>query len=126
VCLLPAFLAAGNGATIDDYLEAIEYTIGVVGEEQVAVGTDFIDGHGREFLEWLMRDKGTSRVVTSDRIEELVEPQMLAGIERISEFPNLTASMLERGWSEQRVRRVMGENWLRLFSDVWVDPGAAA
>ena len=26
---------------------------------------------------------------------------------------------LERGWSESRIRKVMGENWLRVLRDAW-------
>jgi hypothetical protein len=29
------------------------------------------------------------------------------------------AAMERAGWSERKIRRVMGENWLRLFSEVW-------
>ena len=35
------------------------------------------------------------------------------------EFPNLTAMMEKRGWSEERIRKVMGGNWLRFLKEVW-------
>jgi membrane dipeptidase len=30
-------------------------------------------------------------------------------------LPNLTTRLLERGWAEPLVRKVLGENWLRFF-----------
>jgi membrane dipeptidase len=27
--------------------------------------------------------------------------------------------MLARGWSETKVRKIMGENWLRFLGQVW-------
>ncbi|TMJ78153.1 MAG: hypothetical protein E6G91_00755, partial [Alphaproteobacteria bacterium] len=30
-----------------------------------------------------------------------------------------TAAMERRGWSEGRIRKVMGGNWLQLLRDVW-------
>jgi membrane dipeptidase len=32
---------------------------------------------------------------------------------------HLTAAMLRRSWSERRIRKVLGENWLRMLRDVW-------
>ena len=41
------------------------------------------------------------------------------GIRTIGEFPNLTAAMERHGWKESRIRKIMGENWVRVFKDVW-------
>jgi membrane dipeptidase len=27
--------------------------------------------------------------------------------------------MEKAGWSETRIRKIMGENWVRVFRDVW-------
>jgi membrane dipeptidase len=42
-----------------------------------------------------------------------------AGISTIGEFPNLTAAMEQAGWPGTKIRKVTGENWLRLLGDVW-------
>ena len=44
---------------------------------------------------------------------------MPEGLRTIGEFPNLTDAMVRRGWSESRIRKVMGENWIRMLKDVW-------
>lgn len=104
--------------TLAAFLDAVEHVIGVAGEEHVGVGTDFTEGHGDAFLEWIMRDKGYGRLVTPTPLEELriVMPE---GLRRLADWPSLTAAMEERGWSEQRIHRVLGENWLRFFGEVW-------
>ena len=38
---------------------------------------------------------------------------------RIRDTPNLTAAMERAGWPESKVRKIMGENWLRLLDEVW-------
>ncbi len=121
VTLLPWFLRADGQATREHYLGAIEHMIGVAGEEHVGIGSDFIQGHGPELLTWLRRDKGVGRLLAPlpDPDEEIALAP--AGLERIDTFPALTATMEERGWSEQRIERVLGLNWLRLLSDVWGD-----
>ena len=114
VTMFPPFLARGTAATVDDYVQAIEYVIDLVGEEQVGIGTDFTQGWGPEFFDWITRDKGRSRKLTE--FGEILNPQ---GLRTIGEFANLTAAMQRRGWRETRIRRVMGENWVRVLGEVW-------
>lgn len=114
VTMFPPFLKRGIESTIDDYLEAIEYVINLIGEEQVGIGTDFTQGWGPDFFDWITRDKGRARKLTE--FGTILNPE---GIRTIGDFPNLTAAMQRRGWKEDRIRRVMGENWLRLLKDVW-------
>ena len=47
---------------------------------------------------------------------KVVNPE---GIRTIGEFPNLTAAMERAGWSETRIKKIMGENWVRVFGEVW-------
>jgi membrane dipeptidase len=114
VTMFPPFLKHGTRSTVADYVEAIDYVIGVAGEEHVGIGTDFTQGHGRGFFEWITHDKGNAR-----RLTEFGEIVGLEGIETIADLPNLTRQMQKAGWPERRIRMVMGENWLRLLADVW-------
>jgi membrane dipeptidase len=41
------------------------------------------------------------------------------GYESISELPNVTRGLIERGWSTAEIRKVLGENWLRVYEKVW-------
>jgi membrane dipeptidase len=114
VTMFPAFLPRGAESTIEDYLDAMEYTIDLVGEDQVGVGTDFTQDYGEEFFRYLNHDKGRFRKLVD--FGPVVMPE---GIRRIEDFPNLTAAMEQRGWPETRIRKVMGENWLRALQEVW-------
>lgn len=114
VTMFPPFLRRGTQSTVDDYVEAIEYVLNLVGESQVGIGTDFTQGWGPEFFDWITRDKGRARKLTE--FGEILNPE---GIRTIGDFPNLTATMQRRGWSEARIRRVMGENWIALLREVW-------
>jgi len=114
VTVFPPFLKRGVDSTIDDYVEAIEAIVDVVGEDQVGIGTDFTQGHDDEFFRYITHDKGNGRKLT-----EFGTVRMPKGFERIEDFPNLTAALERRRWSEPRIRKVMGENWLRFLSEVW-------
>lgn len=58
VTMFTPFLAKGVDATIDDFAEAIEYIMNIVGEDAIGIGTDFTQGHGQDFFEYLTHDKG--------------------------------------------------------------------
>ena len=114
VTMFPPFLKRGSGATVDDYVEAIEYVMNLCGEGRVGIGTDFTQGYGTPFFDWITMDKGYGRRLTS--FGDVINPE---GLRTIGEFPNLTAAMERRGWSEGRIESVMGENWITLLREVW-------
>ena len=114
VTMFPPFLEKGVNATDDDYVEAIDYVIDIAGEDSVGIGTDFTQDHGAAFFQWITHDKGNARVLTE--FGEIVNPK---GMRTIGEFPNLTAAMERARWPERKIRKVMGENWVRILGEVW-------
>jgi len=114
VTMFPPFMRRGSESTLDDYLDAIEHIIGVCGEEQAAIGTDFTQGLTAADFAYLLRDKGYGR--------QLIQPKGAVfppDFGRIEQYPNLTAAMERRGWPAARIGRLLGGNWLRLFQEVW-------
>lgn len=114
VTMFPPFLKKGPQSTVDDYVEAIDYVIKICGEEGVGIGTDFTQGYGQEFFDWITHDKGYGRRLTN--FGDVINPE---GLRTIGEFPNLTAAMERAGWSTTRIERILGANWLRLLKSVW-------
>ncbi len=110
------FLPTGEASTIDDCVAGMEYLIDLVGEDTVGIGTDFTQGHDDAFFAWLRHDKGNGRNLVK-RLSG--KPSNPAGLDGMKDYPNLTATMAQRGWSESRIRKVMGENWLKHLERVW-------
>ena len=110
------FLPKGPETTLDDCVSAMEYLIDLVGEETVGIGTDWIQDQDITFFEYLTRDKGTGRATTPIFTEV---PPMPKGLETLGDFRNFIPAMERAGWSETRIRRVLGENWMRFLGDVW-------
>jgi membrane dipeptidase len=73
----------------DDWIAVIEKAIAIVGEDHVALGSDFDGG-----------------------------PTPPRGMRDISDLPMLTDAMLRRGWSEARIRKFLGQNLLRVFGQI--------
>jgi membrane dipeptidase len=85
----PAMAPAEVMMEVDQILKVIDYAIGLVGEDHVSLGIDFDGG---------------------------VEPPK--GIKDISDLPKLTEAFLRHGYSEERIRTILGGNLLRLFHAV--------
>jgi|TARA_B100000315_G_scaffold94043_2_gene86519 membrane dipeptidase len=114
VTMFPLFLRRGNDSTVDDYVEAMDHVINLVGEDCIGFGTDFTQDQDQAFFDSLYHDKGDGRELIA--VGELIDP---LGMRTHGEYPNLTEAMLKSGWSEAKVRKIMGENWLRVLKEVW-------
>lgn len=113
----PPFMAQGEAATVEDCVDVLDYLVNLVGEESVGIGTDFTQDQDAAFFDYLSLDKSRARRVVPKHPGGTVT--MPDGLRRIGDFPNLTATMERRGWPEARIRKVMGENWLRFLKEVW-------
>jgi membrane dipeptidase len=88
---VPAFLGEEEmHAPLSALIDHIEHMVRVMGEDHVGLGMDF-DG---------------------------VQDKRVRGIEDASCFPNLTRALVERGHSPERIRKVLGGNFLRVFRQV--------
>jgi membrane dipeptidase len=91
----PKFPMVGSGVpeeiriTVDDWVAVVDRAIQMVGEDHVSLGTDFDGG-----------------------------PTLPKGIHDISDLPMITDAMLRRGYSEERIRKFLGGNLLRVFRQV--------
>ncbi len=81
--------ATASKVTIDTVIKHIEYIKNLVGIDHVAIGSDY--------------DGGITAPV---------------GLENVSKMPNLTLALLRRGYSRSDVRKILGENYLRVFKAV--------
>ena len=113
----PPFMPQGPDSTVEHCVETLEFLVNLVGEDSVGIGTDFTQGQDAAFFDWLSSDKGTGRRLIPKRPGGVTV--MPEGLRTIGEFPNLTRTMLARGWPEERIRKVMGENWLSFLKEVW-------
>ncbi|MEX1312876.1 MAG: membrane dipeptidase, partial [Desulfotignum sp.] len=80
--------------------------------------TDFTEGQPREWFDWILTGR-SSKGPALQLQHPLVNPK---GIQTAADFPNITSALLERGYDKPQVRNIMGENMVRLFSQVWEKP----
>ena len=110
------FLPKGEESTLDDCVAGMDYVINLVGEQNVGIGTDWVQDQDVAFFDYLSSDKGTGR---STATPHKTVPKMPKGLETLGDFRNFIPALERAGWSETRIRGVLGENWLRFLSEVW-------
>lgn len=113
----PMFFPRGFESTLDDYLDRIEYLVQMVGPDHVALGSDMCTEQSREWFEWLFTSQGT---IPAETVAETPEPYVhLNGFKTEAEFQNIATGLKKRGYSDADIEKIMGGNWLRLFTQVW-------
>ncbi|UCD80801.1 MAG: membrane dipeptidase, partial [Desulfobacterales bacterium] len=115
--IFPLFLPAGYNSTVKDFVEVIDYLVKMVGIDHVAIGTDFTEHQPRAFFDWILTGK-SKKGPALEVPYPIKNPQ---GIQCAADFPNLTAALVRQGYAESDIKKIMGENILRLFKEVWVE-----
>ncbi|HEY0295450.1 MAG TPA: membrane dipeptidase [Bordetella sp.] len=113
VATYPPFMKTGAETNLDDCIDLFEYMLNVCGESNIGIGTDFTQGYGDDFFDWLRQDKGYARRANPGR----GRAPTVKGMETLASYPKLTGAMQRRGWHETRIRGVLGENWLRFLEE---------
>ena len=110
------FLPKGEESTLADCVSALDYLIDIVGEENVGIGTDWVQGQDINFFNYLSSDKGKGRPTSTPHKKV---PSMPVGLENLRNFRNFIPAMEQAGWQETKIRKVLGENWLKFLDKVW-------
>ncbi len=74
---------------VDQLAKVIDYGVRLVGDDHIALGSDFDGG-----------------------------PPLPRQIKDVSDYPQMTLAMQELGYSEKRIRKIVGLNWLRVIREV--------
>jgi membrane dipeptidase len=97
-------------------LDHIDYIVGLTGWRHVAIGTDWPLQAPMEMLQAVL---STSNKALGFRDKDRLDPtRNLLGFEDCRDLPNITRGLVRRGYGDEQIRGVLGENALRVFHDV--------
>ena len=74
---------------VDQLAKVIDYGVNLVGEDHIALGSDLDGG-----------------------------PELPREIKDVSDYPEITKAMQRLGYKEQRIKKILGLNWLRVIRKV--------
>ncbi len=115
------FLNAEGPATADDFLRHIEHAVNVCGEDHVGIGTDnsitpTIDDEAYRATLKGFADERQRLGIGAPREHELL---FVPDFNDPMRMKMVADGLLARGHGEERVAKILGGNWMRLFEEVW-------
>ncbi len=114
--LYPFHLKNGPDCTLDEFCDMVARTADLMGVEQIGIGTDLCQQQPLDVLEWMRNGRWSKEMDYGEGSKSNADwPRPLEWFKDSRDFPNLTAGLLKRGFSEQDVARIMGLNWLNFF-----------
>ncbi len=108
--------------TLESVMEHFQYIEKLVGIDHVAFGPDTLYGDHvalhRLYAAQLYIDK-SHRTRISEKEPEYPKVPYVDGLENPSEFSNIVRWLVKHGYSDQEIKKVIGENILRVLKKVW-------
>jgi membrane dipeptidase len=93
--MVPAAIPRDVRISVDEWVSVVDRAVRLVGEDHVSLGSDFDGG-----------------------------PPLPREMRDIRDLPLITEAMLRRGYSEERIRKFLGGNLLRVFRQITEKPAA--
>ena len=102
-----AILVSGRKeeSTLDRYVDHIEHIIDLIGIDGVGIGFDF--------CEFLFRQMPAAE--RDEMQKKLTTPNFLPDLTNHSHARNLTVKLIERGFSDEQITKILRGNWLRIL-----------
>lgn len=115
IVVVPEFIGSGNNVTMDHVLDHLDYLVKLVGIESVGFGTDWpmcMPDYAQEMMSLALRSIGFRAQ------DDVPSVNYINGFENYTDFINITRGLVSRGYSDNDIKLILGENWLRVFEKV--------
>lgn len=110
---VPALLNCDKSTTLGNYIDVIDKMVQMIGIDNVALGPDFMEYLGKETIDAIfkgMPNKEKQTFITSSAV---------MGLENATKFDSITSGLVEWGYNEEDIQKILGLNWLKLYKKVW-------
>jgi membrane dipeptidase len=95
-------------ATLDCYVDHIEHVAGLIGIDSVGIGFDFFEFLYRQWPESEQQDLAA----------KFTTPHFIPDLTNHSHARNLTRKLIERGFYDEQVAKILFGNWMRIFQEL--------
>jgi membrane dipeptidase len=99
--------------TIEDLMAHVRYLVKIGGIESVGIGSDYFPYNAHPF-DKAFQQRGDFSIEDRDWSNTFVQ-----GLENISGMPFFTEGLVRAGFDDSAIRKILGENALRVFRSAW-------
>ena len=127
VGLTPSLYNGKDFPTIENYMDCIDYYVKLIGIDHVGIGLDSnatMGGYEHRTLMNIHRNYRGPDFKESLEYKGYMAGKgyysiKLEGLMNMANLPNSTNHLLMRGYGEKDIKKILGENWLRVFRETW-------
>jgi membrane dipeptidase len=94
-------------STLDKYVDHIEHIANLIGIDSIGIGFDF--------FEFIYRQWPESR--QKELAAKLATPHFIPDLTNHSHARNLTRKLIERGFRDEQIEKILRGNWMRIFRE---------
>jgi membrane dipeptidase len=95
-------------ATLDRYVDHIAYIVDLIGIDGVGIGFDFFEFLYRQWTEEAKQELAA----------KFTTPHFIPDLTNHSHARNLTRKLIERGFEDSQIEKILFRNWMRIFKDI--------
>ena len=117
------FLTADSHPKGEDLLRHVDHVANIAGEDHIGVGTDngplptVLDDATKEKLK-IWQEQRIKQGIAAPGEAVGVYP-LVADYNSIDRYERFANDLAKRGWSQARLEKLMGANFLRVYKDAW-------
>ena len=109
--------------TLDDHLRCLDYAINLIGIDHVGISTDSTGTMGAYPPHTPDPDALPYGAVT-DEFDRIAQPpdnnnRQPSDFNGIEDYPYLVQKLVDHGFTDEEIRKLLGENLLRVFAATW-------
>jgi membrane dipeptidase len=97
-----------ENSTVDHYIDHIEHIVRLIGIDGVGIGFDF--------CEYLFNQ--LPKEIVEELATKLTTPHFIPDLTNHSHARNLTRKLIERGFSDEDIEKILFRNWMRVFAEL--------
>ena len=95
-------------STLDRYIDHIEHIANLIGTDGVGIGFDFFEFIYRQWPESAQKELAA----------KFTTPHFIPELSNHSHARNLTRRLIERGFNDEQIEKILRGNWMRIFEEV--------
>jgi len=95
-------------STLDRYIDHIEHVADLIGVDGVGIGFDFFEFIYRQWPESKRKEVAA----------KLTTPHFIPDLTNHAHSRNLTRRLIERGFSDENIEKILRGNWMRIFKEL--------
>jgi microsomal dipeptidase-like Zn-dependent dipeptidase len=116
--MYPFHLKEKSDCTLESFCDMIADTAERMGVDRIGIGSDLVQGHGNEVVEWMRNGRWSKAMDFGEgTASDTGWPNPVPWFTGNRDFGNLASGLAARGFTTEDVDKVMGLNWLRFFEE---------